>query len=275
MGWLGGGRRGDMPAIARFRPPSPRARRTVGVLGLSAAAHIIALAVFGSQTGTPPRPRPEPPLIIIDYPPRAPEVWPSRTRRAATDAAPGGPAARRDPGEAMLTAPLPRDAPPGASAQDVPEQARAQGVEPIWRDSPQSTLAERLGRIPPGLIAGAPVGGVPLSWRRRCNLPLSGPISEADRRACEQSFLAEAEPPPSMRRQRPQGDPRDQFAAQGARNLAEYEAQREPLAGGSGIVGSGECPGGNLGMGCAGAHLQGDMRQGATTNIRQRGNKRD
>src|SRR5690606_8457059 len=114
-------------------PPAP-ARRMIGVLILSAAAHLAALAVIGIQTGTLPRSRTEPPAIIIDIFPEAPEVWPSGTRRAATIAAPGAPAAPRQPGETMLTAPVTRAAPSVASAEDVPEQARAQGVEPIWRE---------------------------------------------------------------------------------------------------------------------------------------------
>jgi hypothetical protein len=55
------------------------------------------------------------------------------------------------------------------------------------------------------------------------------------------------------------------FARDGARALAEYEARRRPLSGGVGIVGPGDCPGSNLGVGCAGAHLDPAIRQGATT----------
>ena len=56
-------------------------------------------------------------------------------------------------------------------------------------------------------------------------------------------------------------------------------AQRAPLSGGTGVVGPGDCPGSNLGMGCAGAHLRDvpgvDVRQGAETPIRQPGNRVD
>lgn len=59
------------------------------------------------------------------------------------------------------------------------------------------------------------------------------------------------------------------FAAEGAREMRRYEARRRPLSGGTGVVGPGDCPGSNLGMGCAGAHLPDvpgvDMRQGART----------
>lgn len=55
------------------------------------------------------------------------------------------------------------------------------------------------------------------------------------------------------------------FARDGARALAQYEARRRPLSGGVGIIGPGDCPGSNLGVGCAGAHLDPAIRQGATT----------
>ena len=56
-----------------------------------------------------------------------------------------------------------------------------------------------------------------------------------------------------------------QFAHDGAQALAQYEARRRPLSGGIGIVGPGDCPGSNLGAGCAGAHLDPALRQGATS----------
>lgn len=256
-----------MPAVERIWTSAPPAGRWTAIIAASLLAHALLLAMLGSASGVILRQ--PPPVIFVDVFPGAADPWPDFARRAAAPAA--------EP--RVLDSPPPRTVPDrfpvlrSADPEAVPE-ARAQGVDPVWQAGPGG-LAERLANIPPGLIAGAPSGGVPLSWRRRCNLPLSGAISEADRRACEQSFLAEAEPPPSMRRQRPQGDPRDQFAAQGARNLAQYEARRRPLAGGTGVVGSGECPGGNFGTGCAGSHLDPHMRQGAETTIRQDSNKLD
>lgn len=67
------------------------------------------------------------------------------------------------------------------------------------------------------------------------------------------------------------------FAAEGERQMRRYEQRRRPLSGGTGVVGPADCPGSNLGMGCAGAHLPDvpgvDMRQGARTthNGGQRG----
>jgi hypothetical protein len=58
------------------------------------------------------------------------------------------------------------------------------------------------------------------------------------------------------------------FARQGRRALAEYEARRAPLAGGSGNVGPSDGVGSNFGTGTAGAHLDPSLRPDSTQNIR-------
>lgn len=60
------------------------------------------------------------------------------------------------------------------------------------------------------------------------------------------------------------------FAREGARRLAEYEARRRPLAGGSGNVGPQDGPGSNFGIGVAGAHLDPSLRPDSTRNIQTR-----
>lgn len=61
------------------------------------------------------------------------------------------------------------------------------------------------------------------------------------------------------------------FAAEGERQMRRYVRRRAPLAGGTGVVGPADCPGSNLGTGCAGAHLPTvpgvDMRQGARSTL--------
>lgn len=63
------------------------------------------------------------------------------------------------------------------------------------------------------------------------------------------------------------------FAAEGARRLAQYEARRRPLSGGTGVVGPQDGPGSNFGMGVAGSHLDSSFRPDSTQNIRT--NRRD
>ncbi|WP_284222997.1 hypothetical protein, partial [Brevundimonas denitrificans] len=58
------------------------------------------------------------------------------------------------------------------------------------------------------------------------------------------------------------------FAAEGARRLAQYEARRRPLAGGTGNVGPQDGVGSNFGIGVAGAHLDPSFRPDSTQNIR-------
>jgi hypothetical protein len=99
-------------------------------------------------------------------------------------------------------------------------------------------------------------------------------LSQTQRDRCDDRPAARAEGP-EMRN--PAVDA--PFVADGRRALAAREAQREPLAGGVGVMGPADCVGSNFGTGCAGAHLSDrpgvDTRQGATTNIRQRSNKLD
>jgi hypothetical protein len=137
-----------------------------------------------------------------------------------------------------------------------------QDVAPRWQVNPDSD-GDRVARA-----------------LRSSGLACSRPRNEmtgAERAACDDRFAGGADAPAI----RGTGDPeRDEaFARQGRANIARYEAQRAPLAGGTGVVGPGDCPGSNLGMGCAGAHLRDvpgvDMRQGAETPIRQRSNRVD
>ncbi|MFN5082292.1 MAG: hypothetical protein ACK5DK_05670, partial [Brevundimonas sp.] len=104
-------------------------------------------------------------------------------------------------------------------------------------------------------------------------------LTAAERAACDEAVgqaAARAAPITGS------GDARRdaRFAAEGAAALAQYEARRAPLSGGVGVSGaSADCVGSNLRGTCAGAHLPDvpgvDMRQGATTVLRQPSNKLD
>lgn len=97
---------------------------------------------------------------------------------------------------------------------------------------------------------------------------MDGRLSEAEQRLCDDRFneAAGRAGPVGPRTLTPSEQRREaQFARDGAAALAQYEARRRPLSGGVGVVGPGDCPGSNLGVGCAGAHLDPAIRQGATT----------
>ena len=122
-----------------------------------------------------------------------------------------------------------------------------------WRVRP-GTLGDRVGR---GLRT-SPVG---------CASPHL--LSAAERAVCDDRFGARAAAAaPIEGTGNPERDAR--FAREGARALANYEARRRPLAGGTGNVGVQEVPGSNFGMGVAGAHLDPALRPDSSTNVRTR-----
>jgi hypothetical protein len=99
-------------------------------------------------------------------------------------------------------------------------------------------------------------------------------LNEMERRNCRDEFARRgAGAAPITGTGNPERDAA--FAREGARRLAQWEAQRRPLSGGAGVVGPADCIGSNFGTGCAGAHLDPSMRQEAPSVIRQDSNKLD
>lgn len=150
------------------------------------------------------------------------------------------------------------------------------------QDDEDQTLSAPSARLAAPAPTGAPAGD---AWRVRpeslgdavarslrqgipgCRM-LRGQMGAAQQAACDTAFNeAAARAAPIQGTGNPERDAR--FAAEGAREMRRYEMMRRPLSGGVGVVGPGDCPGSNFGMGCAGAHLPDvpgmDMRQGATT----------
>lgn len=153
-----------------------------------------------------------------------------------------------DPGD-RPSPPAPRYAPAAGTGVAAPPAAVGSAQ---WRVRPE-TLGDRVGR---GLRTGT-VG---------CASP--NLLTDRERAICDDRFGERAAAAaPIEGTGNPERDAR--FAREGARALAEYEGRRRPLSGGSGLIGSGDCPGSNFGIGCAGAYLPDvpgvDIRQGATT----------
>jgi hypothetical protein len=175
-----------------------------------------------------------------DYPMQ--EIPDAGARASETAGATGSAPAGDPPGS-----PSPRAVPAGAPAPpgDVGTAA--------WQVRPE-TMGDRVGR---GLRT-SPVG---------CASPRL--LSPAERAICDDRLGARAAAAAPIEGT---GDPeRDaRFAREGRRALALYEARRRPLSGGIGIVGPQEGPGGNFGMGVAGAHLDPSLRPDSTTNVRTR-----
>lgn len=146
------------------------------------------------------------------------------------------------------TAPVPRiGAAPPADAPSAPDDP--------WRVTPESTR----DAVARSLRTGA----------AGCRL-MEGRLSEGEQRLCDDRFneAAARARPLGPRTLTPSEQRREaQFAREGARTLHSYEMLRRPLGPGTGNVGPGDCPGSNLGAGCAGAHLDPALRQGATTTV--------
>ena len=155
---------------------------------------------------------------------------------------------RDEEDEDRPTAPSPRvSASAPADAPPAPADA--------WQVRPESTR-DAVART----LRTGPVG---------CQM-MEGRLSPAEQRLCDERFneAASRARPLGPRTLTPSEQRREaQFAREGARALHNYEALRRPLGPGTGNVGPGDCPGSNLGMGCAGAHLDPAMRQGATTTV--------
>ena len=181
------------------------------------------------------------------------------------------------PGEIARVRPPPerlRDAPalPGSATADRDLPFR----DPTDDEDSPAPPVPRVGAPAPGTPAPPPgvegwaVRSETLGDRVGRGLRTRGPgcasptlLSAAERAICDDRFgqrAAAAAPIDDTA-----GSP---FAAEGARRLAQYEARRRPLAGGTGNVGPQDGPGSNFGIGVAGAHLDPSFRPDSTQNIR-------
>lgn len=225
--------------------------RKAALIGASIALHAAVLGWLSWQAlGLDDRFARPPPdrTILLEIEPR-PLLAGERPRAPvfATPEAPSPSAVERTPPRTPPAPPAPRvvEAVPDIPTPDDPWRVRA--------DQVPGGMADGVGR--------SLRGGV--GCRRNYDR-----LGAAEQAACDDRTAAAAD------RAAPivgSGDPRRDaaFAAQGARALAEYEARRRPLSGGTGVLTAADCPGSNFGTGCAGAHMPSvpgvDMRQGATT----------
>lgn len=239
--------------------------RTPAIVAASLGLHAILLGYLGLRTiGSDLRfwagLQPEPPPIYLQLEPRPllqgetarvrPAPRPVLDLPSPADArtAPGaavGPRATNPEDDGTPAPPSPRLAAPAPGAP-------APSGDGAWTVRPR-TLGDRIGQ---GLRTST-VG---------CASP--NLLSAAERAICDDRFgrrAAEAAPIDETGASR--------FAREGARRLAEYEARRRPLPGGSGNVGPQDGPGSNFGTGVAGAHLDPSLRPDSTRNIRT--NRRD
>lgn len=266
----------------RLRPDPTDRRVKTAVLLASAVAHLAILAVLASRILDPaerPVKAPPAPPIYLEMTPR-PLLEGERTRQPAQSPATSStPTRPLTTPEVVVRAPsLDPDDEDDAPAPPAPRLAAPSGVE--GRPAPPTDGAAAPWQVRPETLGGR-VGRAYRLGAGGCRM-LDGRLNAAEQQRCDDDFNAAAgRGRPIGPRNLSPGEARREaeFARDGARALQGYEARREPLRSGPGIVGPADCVGSNFGVGCAGAHLPDvpnvDMRQGATTNIRQPSNKLD
>lgn len=237
------------------------------MLGVSILIHVAILTPLALQRANQPDLTAvdlDPPMIMVEMEPRPllpGESLREPVRQAAADAASQATVPAR--GEVLagrVTAPLATtrtETPPAPPAPRIaataPESAAAAAAADAWRVSPESMRAAVARSLRTGAVG--------------CRA-MDGRLSPSEQRLCDDRFneaAGRAGPPGPRTLDASEARREARFAREGARALAQYEARRRPLSGGVGIVGVGDCPGSNLGAGCAGAHLDPAIRHGATT----------
>lgn len=246
----------------------PERWRKPALVAGSVLFHAVLLAVLSLQAvdlGGAPN-QPQPPIVFLDIAPRP--MLKDETARVRPTQAETTPDRLTLPDQAAASQALP--------LRDPREDEQAQGLP--------SAPSPRIGTPAPGVPApsGSAASG---AWTVRpetqgdrvrrglnnsalaCRTPQL--LSAAEQARCDERMANAANSTPSMRGS---GDPDtdSRFAREGARALAEYEARRRPLAGGTGNVGPQDGPGSNFGIGVAGAHLDPSLRPDSTSNIRTR-----
>lgn len=254
---------------ATFRPDwraSPEKRRGAAIMVGSAALHAGVLALIGLglfETRLNLAPIDDTP-IFVQMEPRpllAGEIarvpTPSRSRAIETQPLAGArpdllTPRKLDEDEDTPSPPAPRAA-AGAAGPGVP--APPADANP-WTYRPET--------------AGAAVGRSLRTGAGGCRI-MDGRLSAAEQALCDDRFNAGAAAGRQIgpRTQTASEQRRnEQFARDGAAALRRYEARRAPLSGGVGVMGPADCVGSNFGTGCAGAHLDPSIRQGAQNLIR-------
>jgi hypothetical protein len=254
-----------MTALLLPRPRRPDWRldwRKTGLVTVSVVINtaLIAFLSFSALGIDGPVVAPEQPPLYVDITPRpllpderprTPVQTPPASDIAATavqDARPTvqTPSPRQDMPQDVRPAPLrPRIAAP--SPQGVPAPPDAWTVNPNDRAAAMSRVLRQ------GLIG--------------CTTPQQ--LNAAERANCREDAVRRGmNAAPITGTGNPDRDAR--FAREGARRLAQWEAQRAPLSGGVGVVGPADCVGSNFGTGCAGSQLNPSLAPDSSRNVQTR-----
>jgi len=250
----------------------PQNRRRAAILAGSVAIHALVLGLIGVGLLET---RPDP--AVLDDRAVYVEMEPRPLLNGETARIPRSAPARSTDAPALTRSRTPDAASPKQQEEDrpAPPSPRMAGAPAAGAPAPPAE-ANPWSFRPESL--GAAVGRSMRLGTGGCRT-MDGHLSPTEQSLCDERFnegAAEAgrRHPPGGRTLTPSEQRReDAFAVAGRRALEQYEARRRPLAGGGGNVMSGDCPGGNLGAGCAGANLEPSMREGATSTLRQGSNR--
>ena len=246
------GARGTTKATLAW-PTRAEQWRKPAIVAASLLLHAGLLAWIGMRTMGLGMPLPDQsPVIYVQLEPRPMLADETPRRPVAARQVEAPPLSRaittptlRDDEDETPSPPSPRLAAPAPNAPPAPADG--------WTVRPR-TLGDRIGQ---GLRT-SPVG-----------CAAEAVLSAAERAICDDRFGQRAATArPIEGTGNPERDAR--FAREGARRLADYEARRRPLAGGSGNVGPQDGVGSNFGIGVAGAHLDPSLRPDSTRNIQTR-----
>jgi hypothetical protein len=191
-----------------------------------------------------PAPALAPPAAAPERAPAAPAVVAPIIRRKKDE----------DEGrEGAPAPPAPRLANPAAGAPSAAASGVA-GVSDAWRVAPESQ-ADANARA----LRTSPAG-----------CPATQMLRNGEKLICDERYNERAAEGAERGRITGTGNAgRDaRFAREGAREMQRYEESRRPPSGSIGIIGPRDCPGSNLGSGCAGDLLDPSMRMDSTQNIR-------
>jgi len=247
------------------RPAPPAQVRRAAILAASLGLHSVflgwlAVSALGISGVSPLRNDPFY-AIPLEMEPRPMLVGETARKRPVAARPNDAPSARRpSPPVPRIAATPPQDAPappadrPPTAAPSLPDPWRVQAED----DQPAIGQALRDSSVGCRTMAGR----LSNADQARCDQQLGAAASRAGPLGPRTMTAAEA--------RREAG-----FARDGARALAQYEGRRAPLNSGVGVVGPADCIGSNFGTGCAGAHLDPTLRQGAASNIRQGANSPD
>lgn len=245
-------------AIERRRRPD---WRKLGLAAASIAINVGLIAIL-SFTGLGIRQTQrivEPPLIYLDIEPRP--LLPDERPRPAVSAPVQAQTPRSEtPSRALVHSPT-------TSAPTTTSQDRPSPINPrIAAPAPQSVPAPD-NQWTVSSDRTAAMGRTLRQGLSGCTNPQM--LSREERQQCEDrraQIGRNAAPITGT------GNPaRDAaFAREGARRLAQWEADRRPLSGGVGIVGPADCVGSNFGTGCAGAQLDPSLAPDSSSNVQTR-----